>query len=431
MLQCPDCCGPMGRNSWFAMYITHLSLTNFRNYGRLELDVPVGPTLLHGANAQGKTNLLEALYYLATARSPYADHDQQLINWEALLPEEPIIVGRLVTQLVTNQGPRQIEMRLIREQQGGQVSFRREALVDRRKVRLMDLLGNLRVVLFLPQDVQLVTGSPAKRRRYLNVTLCQTDPVYCRTLSSYNKVLEQRNAELRRIAETGAGRDVLPVYNDQLVELGSQIFVKRAGLIATLSQEAQRIHYEELTDGQETLQVSYHPRLTAAGVRRGGEETIEEATEIGNWLQQQMGVDTVADRFQQSLSEVQHLELTSGTTRIGPHRDDWRFWVSGRDLSSYGSRGQQRSAILALKLAEINWMGEQTGETPLLLLDEVVAELDERRRALVLTAVQDATQAILTATDPGMFTADFLGKANIMNVSGGRVTQDTQHITVP
>jgi DNA replication and repair protein RecF len=251
------------------MRITHLSLTNFRNYGRLELTLPAGPTLLHGDNAQGKTNLLEAIYYLATARSSHADQDQQLINWQALQPEEPIVVGRLTAQIETNDGQRQIEMRLILEQQRNNGSFRREALVNRRKVRLMDLLGNLRVVLFLPQDVQIVTGSPAKRRRYLDITLCQTDAVYCRTLSAYNKVLEQRNALLRQIAEQGRGRDVLPIYTEKLVHYGSQIFARRAAFVAQLAQEAQRIHYEEMTQGREVIRLNYLPRMTINSFSRG------------------------------------------------------------------------------------------------------------------------------------------------------------------
>jgi DNA replication and repair protein RecF len=406
------------------MRIIHLSLTNFRNYGRLELALPAGPTLLHGENAQGKTNLLEAIYYLATARSSHADQDYQLINWQALQPEEPVIVGRLTAQIETADGQRQIEMRLIREQQQGNSSFRREALVNRRKVRLMDLLGNLRVVLFLPQDVQIITGSPAKRRRYLDITLCQTDSVYCRTLSAYNKVLEQRNALLRQIAEQGRGRDVLPIYTEKLVQLGGQIFAKRAAFVARLAQEAQRIHYESLTQGREVIRLSYIPRLTTNNLNRGEEDTIQEASALSDWLNEQSDSGEIEMRFQQVLDEAKNTELSSGTTRIGPHRDDWRFWVDGRDLSSYGSRGQQRTALLALKMAEINWMAEESGETPILLLDEVVAELDEHRRALLLETVQKAAQSILTATDPGMLTPSFLEKATTMTVEDGRITQD-------
>ena len=405
------------------MYITHLSLTNFRNYGRLEIPLTPGATLLHGANAQGKTNFLEAIYYLATTRSPHADNDQQLINWDALDPEEPIIAGRLVAQLTTLDGPQELQMRLIKEQRGGQSSFRREALVNGRKVRLMDLLGNLQVALFLPEDVQIVTGPPAKRRRYLDITLCQSDRQYCRTLSTYNKVLEQRNALLRQIAETGAGHDLLPIYTDKLVALGGEIFARRSHFVTALAIDAQRLHYEQLTEGQETLRLRYLPRLEAAGNGRNNEASIQSAVEAGQWLQEQDQVESISRRFGDSLTQNQQQDIASGSTRLGPHRDDWRFWTDGRNLSSYGSRGQQRTAMLALKLAEIRWMAAQSGETPVLLLDEVLAELDERRRALLLETVQTVSQAVLTATDPGMFTRAFLENATSLRVAGGQVTR--------
>ena len=412
------------------MYITHLSLTNFRNYGRLEISLTPGATLLHGANAQGKTNLLEAIYYLATTRSPHADNDQQLINWDALDPEEPIIAGRLVAQLTTLDGPRELQMRLVKEQRGGQSSFRREALVDGRKVRLMDLLGNLQVALFLPEDVQIITGPPARRRRYLDITLCQSDRHYCRTLSAYNKVLEQRNALLRQIAESGGGLDLLPIYTDKLADLGGEIFARRAQFVTALAIDAQRLHYEQLTEGQETLRLRYLPRLEATGNGRADQASMQAAAETGQWLQEQDQVATISQRFSANLAQNQQQDIASGSTRLGPHRDDWRFWTDGRNLSSYGSRGQQRTAMLALKLAEIRWMAAQSGETPVLLLDEVVAELDEMRRALLLETVQTVSQALLTATDPGMFTGTFLANATSLRVAGGQVTrQDPQQMS--
>jgi DNA replication and repair protein RecF len=405
------------------MRIDHLSLTNFRNYSRLEIDFPPGATLLHGANAQGKTNLLEAIYYLATARSPHAEHDHQLINWEAGQEGDPIVVGRLTAQVATADEARQIELRLIREEQQGQATFRREALVDRRKVRLMDLLGKIRVVLFLPEDVALVNATPAQRRRYLDVTLCQVDPVYCRTLSSYNKLLEQRNALLRRIAELGQGRDVLPIFTEQLVEAGGQLFFRRARFLSALAREAQRIHFEQLTNGRESIRLGYLPRLQSNGQKQTEEEATRASAGLAEWMLSASS-EQLAGRFAESLAGAYEADLARGSTTQGPHRDDWRFWVNGRDLASFGSRGQQRSAILALKLGEIHWMVAETGETPVLLLDEVLAELDEQRRALLLAYVRQSSQAILTATDPGMFTSDFLRQSTTMLVSSGRVQID-------
>lgn len=414
------------------MHLTHLSLTNFRNYGRLELSLPTGATLFYGDNAQGKTNLLEAIYYMATTRSPHADNDQQMINWEANQPDEPIIVSRLVAQVTTADAQtHQIEMRLIREQGPGTPSFRREALLDRRKVRLMDLLGNLRVVLFLPSDVSLIGGSPAQRRRYLDITLCQTDRHYCQTLSAYNKALEQRNAALKQVAERKRGQEVLKIFTESMVTLGSQLFARRARFVAELALEAQRIHYEALTGGRETIRLGYLPRLQFHGLARGDDNASTSFLEMAAWLETQPP-DTIATKWADLLKEHQDRDLASGFTHIGPHRDDWRFWVNGRSLSSYGSRGQQRTAMLALKMAEINRMAKETGELPLLLLDEVVAELDEDRRALLLDYVQSGAQALLTATDPTMFTDSFLAQATLLRVNHGRVDQhNAPPITTP
>ena len=404
------------------MYITHLSLTNFRNYGRLELDFPVGATLLHGHNAQGKTNLLEAIYYLATTRSPHADQDQQLINWEAIQQDEPIVVSRLTAHVVTKQGTHQVEIRLIKEhgRRHGQSSFRREALINRRKVRLMDILGHVRVVLFLPEDVQLLTGTPAQRRRYLNVTLCQIDPIYCRTLSRYNKILEQRNALLRQLAEqaNSNSQDILPVFTEKLVNLGSHIFMKRATFLEEIAREAQRIYYEDLTIGGETIRLSYLPRLQLKN--QGG--NISELDALGKWLQENRTDETaIVTYFTEALASCEQADIARGSTNIGPHRDDWCFWLNGRNLGSYGSRGQQRSTILALKMGEINWMANHTSDTPILLMDEVVAELDEQRRALLLHTIQKTSQAVLTATDLNMFTTDFIRNATTMTVTEGRI----------
>ena len=333
------------------MQITHLSLTNFRNYGRLEQSFNTGATLLHGNNAQGKTNLLEAIYYLATTRSPHAERDQQLINWDAASQDDLIIVGRIVADVQTKQGNKHVEMRLIleksRQMRNGKHSFRREVLVDKRKVRLMDLLGNLRVVLFLPEDIQLITGSPSERRRYMDITLCQIDPIYCKTLSQYNKVLDQRNALLRQIAEGLGSRDVLPVFTKEFINLGTHIFIRRAKFLDAMAREAQRIHYEALTDGGESIRLNYLPRLEA--IRSKNQESIGLLTESGKWLQNNMENHLVAKQFETALIAAEAKDLARGTTSVGPHRDDWEFLLNGRSLSSYGSRGQQRSALFGAK----------------------------------------------------------------------------------
>ena len=414
------------------MQVRHLSLQNFRNYTRLELDLPGGVVLLHGDNAQGKTNLLEAIYLLATSRSPHATQDQQLINWEAMQSDELQIVGRLRADVTRPDGLRHLEMRLIVEDRGawsaaGQSAFRREVLIDRRKVRLMDLLGHLRVVLFLPEDVELATGAPANRRRYLNITLCQVDADYCRELSSYNKVLEQRNALLRRMAEgqMRGGGEVLDVLTEKLIEPGSKVLQRRAAFITGMAREAQDIYFRDLIGGKEALRLGYLP-----GWYSNGRKTADDILRDGDWLQSTNDVGAVAERFAAELAAARATDQARGASTVGPHRDDWAILVNGKNLGQFGSRGQVRTAILALKLAEINWMRSATADLPILLLDEVSAELDAHRRAALLAYVADqvqgkgTAQALLTSTDPGLFTAEFLAQATTMTVQEGRVTRD-------
>ena len=412
------------------MQVRRLSLTNFRNYARLELDLPGGVTLFHGDNAQGKTNLLEAIYFLATTRSPHASQDQQLINWDALQSDEPVVVGKVIADVLRPDSPRHLEMRLIVEERGawannGQSTFRRETLVNRRKVRLMDLLGHLRVVLFLPEDVDLATGAPANRRRYLNVTLCQVDAAYCRELSAYNKVLEQRNALLRRMAEgqTRNAADVLQILTEKLIEPGSHVLRRRATFITEMARLAQDIYFQDLIGGKEALRFGYSP-----GWATNGRKTADDLLNDGDWLQANAEPGAIAERFAAELAAARPADLARGASTVGPHRDDWSILVNGKNLGLFGSRGQVRTAILALKLAEIGWMKAATADVPILLLDEVSAELDQHRRAALLAYVleqvrgQGTAQALLTSTDLTMFPPEFLAQATLMAVREGRVS---------
>lgn len=401
------------------MRVSHLSLNNFRNYGRLELQFSPGATLLIGDNAQGKTNLLEALYYLATTRSPHASQDSQLINWTTAQSTDPLLASRIVANIETSGPAIQAEMRLVLERRtNDQVTFRREVLLNRRKVRLMDLIGQIQIVLFLPEDVGLVTGPPSERRRFLDITLCQIDRQYCRTLSKYNKVLEQRNALLRQFAEGQGNLDVLAVLTESLVDLGKRIFASRAAFFLSIDDDFQRIYFEELTAGRETININYLPRLRLKTNGSNDQEMVDDSA----WLMEhQDDLEAIGRRFAEALENAHAYEIQRGSTSIGPHRDDWRFLVNARNLSDYGSRGQQRSAILALKMTQIDWMTALTGESPILLLDEVLAELDDVRRRQLLRYVQKAEQSILTATDPGMFSQEFLDSALQLEVKQGTV----------
>ncbi len=440
------------------MRLTHIALSNFRNYTRVDLPLPAGPILLHGGNAQGKTTLLEAIYYLATTKSPHTNNDRQLLNWYANGSENLVAVGRLTAQVAPahDARPRQLEMRLIREQSSpwGDASFRREVLVNGVKVRLMDLLGNLNVVLFLPEDVALVSAPPAERRRYLDITLCQVDRRYCQALSQYNKVLSQRNALLRSLQEERRGpaaADQLQPWDQQLARSGALVLLRRARMISELERQAGQIHFRDLTGEAESLRLIYYPRLqlnhnaAANGKpdpRTGPSSSPADGDSRGQGVNQlslfrpgtledpagwllESSEGQLAAVLHDALQASHPQEIQRGSTLVGPHRDDLRFLVNGRDLADFGSRGQQRTAVLALKLAEAIWMEAKTGERPVLLLDEVLAELDRTRRALLLDHISAADQAILTATDPTMFTASFLAQAAQMEVAGGRITPDS------
>jgi DNA replication and repair protein RecF len=197
--------------------------------------------------------------------------------------------------------------------------------------------------------------------------------------------------------------------------------MKRAKHIALLAHETQRIHYEHLTNRQESIQLTYLPRFETGTTRHFKISELQEQIETAQWLQTE-DEQAVQKRFEQTLLANINKDVAQHTTTIGPHRDDWTLWVNGRALSHYGSRGQQRSGMLGLKLAEIEWMYRETGDMPILLLDEVVAELDERRRELLLNVVQTANQAIVTATDPTMFTSSFLANSRSLEVTRGFIT---------
>lgn len=390
------------------MYIRHLSLTNFRNYTRLELVLPARVVLLHGANAQGKTNLLEAIYYLATSRSPQTATDRELINWIAD-EEEMVPYTRLTTEVMRGGRSRQIEIVLQKEPVGGgapsaedRTRLRKQIRVDKAKRRALDLVGQINVVLFMPQDMALVDGSPSGRRRYLDVALCQVDPAYCRALSRYNRVLAERNALLRQWQERRMDPDELTYWNEQLVEYGATVILGRRDAVAELDQRVARLHHQ-LSGGAERLCLVY-------------ESTVP--------VEKEDGLEHLGDTYRTELKRYRRQELERGMTLVGPHRDEVRFLVNDRvDLGRFGSRGQQRTAVVALKLAEVDWMRQRTGEWPILLLDEVLAELDAERRDFLLAQVNGVEQAIITSTDPTFFDAEFLASMALFKVEAGRVLE--------
>jgi DNA replication and repair protein RecF len=398
------------------MHLSRLSLTNFRTFSRLDLDIPREILLLVGGNAQGKTTLLEAIYFLSTFTSFHASSDRQLINFT--LPENTLTVGRIVGEFTRKDGDHRLEVRLIREPNGynGSSRFRKEALLDGVKHRLNELVGQFNAVIFLPQMARIIEEGPSERRRYLDMIISQVSPRYVQHLSDYGQTLTQRNALLKQLAERGGDTDQLAVWDGMLARHGAFIMKERVRTIRELEEEAKRLHYE-LTDATEVLRLDYQPAYDPLAVTNG---------------QMALPVSAVADRsgipleeieagMQSALRKLQREEIARGVTTIGPHRDELRFLSNQVDLGDYGSRGQGRTALLALKLAEVNWLKRRTGEWPVLLLDEIMSELDTRRRSDLLASLSECDQAILTSTDLSMFKPEFVQNHHIWRVEGGMV----------
>jgi DNA replication and repair protein RecF len=389
--------------------LKRLTLVNFRNYSRLSLTLTQPLTLLQGENAQGKSNLLEAIYMLATSRSPRAGSDREWLNW--LAEEEIQPFARIEAEVERTDRTERIEITLMKDNQGSNGgASRKQIRINGVNRRALDLLGHLNVVLFVPQDVDLVAGGPALRRRYLDITLCQISPAYCRSLSTYNRVIVQRNHLLRRLRERTGESEQLRYWDDTLTERGAEIVVWRRRTVQTLDELTAAIH-RDLTGSAETLALRYAPSLPiSAPVQHGLDTGLgPNPSEVAD----------VRGQFQEYLSQIQRQEILQGVSLVGPHRDDLRFVVNARDLHVYGSRGQQRTAALSLKLAEMRLMEKATGEHPVLLLDDVMSELDAPRRQYLLRAVGGSQQAILTTTDFHLFPDAFLTKVEQMQVTEG------------
>ncbi len=387
------------------MLLERLTLDHYRNYTRLEARFGEGVIVLQGANAQGKTNLLEAIYLLATTRSARTRTDADLITWGPPDPFSPTAFARIAAHVTRDRGPVDVEI-LIQDVSGasgadralaagrgsasgsggrkvavpigaGQ-SARKRFKVNGVPRRAGEVLGQVNAVLFAPADVAIVDGSPSARRRYLDVILCQTHPSYYRALQSYNKVLVQRNSLLRGIRDRVQPPETLAFWDGKLVEYGATVVVQRAEALAYLA-DAAATQYERVTGGRERLEVAYLSSIPLEGA----------AATMG-----------VRETFETELAAQRAREIGAGVSLAGPHRDDIGLAVGGVDVTQFGSRGQQRSVALALKLAELAYIRRETGEWPILLLDDATSELDAPRRAAVLELTREIPQVFLTTAEP-------------------------------
>jgi DNA replication and repair protein RecF len=411
------------------MHIRSLSLTNFRNFERLETHLPVGrPLLLYGANAQGKTSLLEAVYVLATGSSPLTSQDRELIRWDAEATGLPYL--RVRAEVEANGQLTELEVvfekrRLANGKSRLQKTFR----ANRAPKRRVDVVGLLNVVLFVPQDIELVAGGPAVRRRFLDDALCQVDRTYCDALEKYTKALRQRNATLRHIRSHGGDAKQLEPMENSLARHGIVVTDGRHRLVRILSERAGRLQ-RELTGMREWLRLEYQPGFDQSNAAGPHLDAHDDSRQAVPWGQRACLADRVG-AFRVALAARRAGDIERTVTSIGPHRDDvvsisgvLGSDAPGIDLRTFGSRGQQRTAVLAVKLAEMEWIHERSKQAPVLLLDEVLAELDKARREYLFTRVRDVEQCLLTATDVGMFSESFRAEAALWEVRNGTVSSD-------
>lgn len=374
------------------MYLRQLELEEFRSYRRLSVAFDPRGLRLSGPNASGKSSLLEAIAMLATTRSPRSAAERELPNWDSGTDLGFPPFARL--HAVVEVEPRAVEIEIGLQTDPSRPGLLRKRIkLNGRAVRAMDAVGVLKAVLFSPEDVALVSGSPAGRRRYLDLTISQLDGAYLRALSRYGRILAQRNGLLKALARdrvparSASAAGQLAFWDGELVAVGAAIVARRHAVVRRLGEIAAE-RFRRLSAGA-SLEIAYRPAIPLDALSGAGADASATAAQA-----------VVAREFEARLEEARVEEVRRGVSLVGPHRDDLSFSVSHVDLAAFGSRGQQRLAVVALKLAETTVMSEAAGEPPVLLLDDVLSELDASHRSLVTaTAASIGAQVIVTATD--------------------------------
>jgi len=368
------------------MILRHLELRQFRTYPSLAQEFSPALNVLVGDNGQGKTNLLEAVYLLATSKSFRGSRDADLVRWD-----EPAAV---VTGQALREKAHDVEVEV-----GLAQGHKKSLLVNTvRQTRAGDFIGQLKVVCFSAADLETVRGEPARRRRFLDLEISQLSPSYCHTLGYYRKVVEQRNRLLKSLRYRGAAASEetgLGAWTEQLIQHGTKLVERRRQFLERLDALAGPIH-AQLTEEGERLRIAFEPAFR---------------------LPEEEGKTETA--FREALGAVRQEELRRQMSLIGPHRDDVLFLVNGRDVRVYGSQGQQRTAALSVKLAEVLLMRDLAGEAPVCVLDDVFSELDAKRRSHIFEVVLGQCQTFLSTTDRGFVPPEVLRQASVWEVRGG------------
>ena len=397
------------------MYLKSLRLTEFRRYSSLDLEIPSEGFVLIGRNASGKSSLLEAIAMLSTMRSNRAQADRELISWESGAEYGGDIApfARIEASVERKAGPAEIAIGMQLDPQRGN-HLKKQISLNGKHVRAGTAVGVLRSVLFEPGDIELVSGAPSVRRRYLDIMLSQLDPIYLRSLSRYLRTVEQRNRLIKNLVKSGTSwsaastRQQLDYWDAELTNAGSIILARRARAAAELTNLAAA-RFTSFTE-ESSLGISYESTVRSS--------VFENATALN--------VDEMEHRLAYDMSESidrerQH-EWRRGVTLVGPHRDDVSVTIDGNPIGAYGSRGQQRLAVIALKLAETDLMTSAGADPPVLLLDDVFSELDSVHRGLLASSIAGASmQTIVTSTDETVVRAAVIPIERYATVEAGRI----------
>ena len=399
-------------------YLSRLTLANYRNFREAELALPAGVSVCHGQNAQGKTALLEAAYTLAIGRSFRAEREREVVHFDAARRGEAAYItgvadcgGQSITAVIGYLPAAASAPAADGDDAGSAAAaagtpsalppVSKQIRVNRQAVTAAGLVGRIGAILFSVDDLELVLGAPARRRRYLDVLICQAQRSYLTELQRYQAALRNRNGLLRRRREGHIAAEELHYWDDRLVESGALVTMTRAGVLAQLG-ELGRGHYRELAAPAATLSLSYRPSVPVGA-------TPEET----------------AEGFRQLLRQRAAREQASATTAAGPHRDDFAIFADGLDAGAFASRGEARTLALALRLAEAGYLAEARQDAPIILLDDVCSEMDAGRRERVLRKAAGYGQTLLTTTDAGLTRAGLGDSAAYFRVAGGTAIRES------
>ncbi|WAH37012.1 DNA replication/repair protein RecF [Alicyclobacillus dauci] len=368
------------------MFLTDLTLSHFRNYEHQAIQLSPNVNVFCGENGQGKTNALEAIGLLAIGKSHRTSRDKDLISWN----EDSAVIDGIVESM---HGLRKLRLEL--------GSAGRKAYVNRvQQMKMTDFVGHFQVVLFAPEDLQLVKGGPKERRRFIDVELGQTQPLYLHHLANYNRTLQQRN----KLLKNGVYDDTyLASFDEQLAQYGAHVVQRRFRFLAQLQPVANQV-YVDISEGRELFDFKYMSTIPRANL--------------------DMSLEQIASQFERSLSDKRQTDMRMGYTTVGPHRDDIQLLLNGQDVQSFASQGQQRTIALSLRLAEIDFIYREIGEYPVLLLDDVLSELDDKRQRNLVLSMSQKVQTIITTTSLFHLEDELAGAARLFHVASGIITED-------